>query len=248
MKANINNIKHLSAILFLIGLVAASCKKDNEVSSAKVTFAFDFTVDGQSLVFGETYTINDQKVSFKTANYYMGGLQLQHSDGSTIDLSTQYLLAGLGNTATLSSDIPIGSITSASFFIGVDPVNNTQSENSFVSRPVNDPLSLKDPSMHWNWNTGYKFVRFDGEVDTDDDGVVDTPIAYHLGSDPLLKNMSINRTLNLESGDNTITFDFQMEKFFSSVDFKTELDTHTGNNLPLAMRLHGNLEATIALR
>ncbi|NND04743.1 MAG: hypothetical protein HKN87_00060 [Saprospiraceae bacterium] len=243
-----NNFKYFVILIFSMVLLFASCKKDDEIGPAQVTFAFDFTVDGESLVFGETYIINNQSVSFKTANYYIGGLRLQHSDGSTIDLSTQYLLAGLGNTATLSGDVPIGDITKAEFFVGVDPVNNTQSEDSFVSRPTNDPLGIKDPSMHWNWNTGYKFVRFDGEVDTDDDGVVDTPIAYHLGSDPLLTNMNINKTLNLKSGENTITFDFQLEQFFSSVDFKNELDTHTGNNLPLAMRLRDNLDAAITLR
>jgi hypothetical protein len=132
--------------------------------------------------------------------------------------------------------------------VGVDPVTNAQTEMDFTSRQPSDPLSIKDPDMHWNWMTGYKFLRVDGDADTDGDGTVDTGIAYHIGSDPFLKNYEISKTIPLKNGQNTMYFTLDLNIFFNGVDLSTELDTHTSNNIPLAERLAENMTTAISIR
>ncbi len=236
----------LAIILALFGL---ACSKDNdsEPDMATLAFAFDFHVDGESLELGKDYTINGTTVSFDVANFYIGGIELEQANGTTIGLQNQYLLAGLDNTATLNGEIEVSDISKARFFVGVDPTTNSQSETDFTSRPSNDPLGIQDPAMHWNWNTGYKFLRMDGNTDTDGDGVTETGVAYHLGSDPMLKNFDLTTQIDLEGGENTLTFSFDLATFFTGVDLSTELDTHTGNNLPLAELLHENLGNALTL-
>jgi hypothetical protein len=38
-----------------------------------------------------------------------------------------------------------------------------------------------------------------------------------------------------------------LASFFNGVDLKTEIDTHTGNNLPLAEKLRDNLGSAISI-
>ncbi len=241
------NLLKITTSLLILSLIY-SCSKDEDMDPATLKIEFDFSVGGEDLEFGKVYTINGDAVSFDVANYYIGGISFGQANGTTINLTDQYLLGGLQNSATLSNEIERSDITDVKFFIGVDPSTNSQSETDFTSRPSSDPLGIQDPSMHWNWNTGYKFVRFDGDVDTDGDGTVDTGVAYHLGSDAMLKNLEYAANVSIDEGENTLTFSFDLAQFFTGVDLSTELDTHTGNNLPLATRLRDNLDNAISIQ
>lgn len=241
-------IKLIVALTLLSSLAMISCKKDsNEPEKARLNIQFDFNVAGNALEFDKLYEINGATVSFEAANFYMGGISFTQDNNQIIELTDQYLLAGIGNIASLNSAVDVSDINNIKFFIGVDPVTNAQTEMDFTSRPASDPLSIKDPSMHWSWSTGYKFLRVDGKVDTDGDGVVETPIAYHLGSDSMLKNFDIPTGKTLKSGENNLVFAFDLASFFNGVDLKTEIDTHTGNNLPLAEKLRDNLGSAISI-
>ncbi len=233
----------LAAILFSIG-----CNKldDVEQTGANLIFAFDILVNGEDFETGTVYDINGTAVSFDIVSYYVGGLVLKQGEAE-ISLQNNYLLASPGFRAGLNGTIAPVNITGVDFFIGVDSITNGQAEVDFIDRPSSDPLGLQDPDMHWNWNTGYKFLRVDGDADTDGDGIVDTGIAYHLGSDPLLKNFSFSTDIPLQVGENTLSFVLDLGSFFEGVDLSTELDTHTGNNLPLAQRLHDNLSTAVTV-
>lgn len=234
----------------LLFILFSACNKDNNdvADVANVTFAFDMNINGQPIEYGTVYDLNGTAISFDIASFYVGGLELTLDNGSVIDFANNYLLADLGNSFNVNNSFEVAAIQKAKFFIGVDSVTNSQTEMDFTQRPTSDPLGIQDPSMHWNWNTGYKFLRVDGDVDTDGDGTVDTGVAYHLGSNALLKSFDMPLNIQLERGANTLYFSLDLQTLFNGVDVSTELDTHTGNNLPLAMRLHDNLGAAISLR
>ena len=118
------------------------------------------------------------------------------------------------------------------------------STEDFTTRAPSDPLAAQDYQMHWNWNTGYKFLRVDGRSDTDGDGVVDTDITYHIGSDPLLSNLNFA----LENLSEEVTIEFDLAKLFAGVDFTVDIDTHTGNNLPLAQKLVANYSTAFSIK
>lgn len=234
-------------LMLCLSIVFIACDKDEEPDMASLTLEFDFKVGEDDLSLGQEYTINGDKVNFEAVNYYIGGLQLTQANGVVVNLSNQYILAGLGNTATLDGQLEISDFVSAEFFIGVDETTNSQSEMDFTSRPVGDPLGIQDPAMHWNWMTGYKFLRIDGNVDTDGDDVLDTGVAYHLGSAPMLKEFNISKNLSIKGGANSIVFELDLLEVFTGVDLSEEIDTHTGNNLPLAQKIRDNLDGGLTL-
>ncbi len=239
-------------ILFLtVVMVFFSCGDEEVTQVERLDFSYEFTIDGQPITLGETYTLNGSTVMFEVANYYIHGMRLANDEaGVIIANEASHLLAGVDQEASaMITDLSPTSVSKARIIIGVDEKLNAQSETDFTERAADDPLGLKDPAMHWNWNSGYKFIRFDGEVDTDGDGIVDTPIAYHIGSNPFSKTLELDTDITLDSGTNALNFSFDLNQFFSTVDFQLEVnwDTHTGNNLELAQLLLANLDNAISL-
>jgi hypothetical protein len=236
--------------IILSGLVVVSgCKKDaDEPTVAYLQFQMDFKVADQALEFDKDYVINGTTIQFAAVNYYMGGLKITQENNDVVDFSNQYLLAGLGSGAVVNEPLAISNVKNVKFFVGVDSITNKMSESDFTNRPANDPLGIQDPSMHWSWNTGYRFLRVDGMVDTDGDGTIDTPVEYHLGNNSMLKNIDINTNIFIKAGNNTLTFGFDLTQFLAGVDFPNELATHVGDNLPLAIKIRDNLPAAFTVK
>lgn len=246
MKISYLLIFSISAILFS----STGCKKDSDgdPTQAYLNFLLDFNVNGEPLEFNKEYEINGTKMTFIATNFYMGGIKFTQANGDVINLSNQYLLAGLKNGGSINEPLAISNISRVQFFIGVDSITNMMSENDFTSRPSTDPLGMQDPSMHWSWNTGYRFLRVDGKSDTDGDGTPETPVEYHLGNNNMLKNIDMSTNVTMVAGENDMYIGFDMAKFFTGVDVSTELVTHVGDNPDLAVKLRDNLPLAVSVR
>ena len=182
MKRNLN----LLLLLISFGLVIVSCDDDSvgdppPPAAAVVTPEIDVAVRvaDQDLVLGNTYMINETALQIDIAQFYMGNVTLAGDKTYSPD---DYFIAGATESSFVLPDVDEGEYD-FQFAIGVTPEINSLSEEDFTTRPAGDPLGLQNPSMHWSWATGYRFLRIDGVVDTDADGIVDTPVEYHLGSD-----------------------------------------------------------------
>ncbi len=239
----------LSLIAFALFVI--SCGDDDAQLVNDLTFDFEFVTPEGTLNFGEAFELNGSTVQFETANFYFHGLQMSNAEsGVFFSAEEAHILAGTNLTNSFNGvNLTPTNLSSTRVIIGVNQEQNNQIEADFTQRTAEDPLSIQDPSMHWNWNSGYKFVRFDGEVDTDGDGLVDTPIAYHLGTDALRAEVEIASNKALSAGVTNVTMAFNLAEFFSGVDFQIESnwDTHTGNNLPLAQQLTENLQSSLSI-
>lgn len=235
-------------VVILTAIIIVGCKKETEEpTQAYLQFNLDFNVDGETLQFDREYQINGTTMTFSAVNYYMGGLKLTQVNGEVVDLSSQYLLAGLGVGAVVNEPVAISNISNVQFFVGVDSITNAMTENDFTNRPTGDPLGMQNPSMHWSWSTGYRFLRVDGMTDTDGDGTPETPVEYHLGSNSMLKNINISTNKEIKAGENRVIFGFDLAQFLAGVDLTTELVTHVHDNLPLATKLRDNLPAALTV-
>ncbi|MCB0687075.1 MAG: hypothetical protein KDC53_11130 [Saprospiraceae bacterium] len=243
-------IYSLSVTIFAALLITISgCKKDTEdLTASYLSFLVDVTVNDEPLEFGTNYEINGTMMNFIATYFYMGGIKFTQANGNVIDLSNQYLLAGPKVGGRLSEPLAISNITRVQFFVGVDSVTNAMTENDFTLRPASDPLGMQNPSMHWSWNTGYRFLRVDGKSDTDGDGTPETPVEYHLGNNNMLKNIDITTDVTMKAGDNELYIQFDLAKFFENVDVASELVTHVGDNPELAAKLRDNLPAALSAK
>ncbi|MCB0794546.1 MAG: hypothetical protein KDB88_07390, partial [Flavobacteriales bacterium] len=76
----------------------------------------------------------------------------------------------------------------------------------------------------------------------------DALFEYHIATDALLGEKMITTHQDVSAG-NTYTFmvHVDMANIASSIDFKNNLDTHTGNNMPLAVRVRDLLLSSMIL-
>lgn len=224
--------KHSIALFFLavslIGFTACD-KNDDETSTdfAEVDFHFNYLVNGAAYTPGEVYDINGTKVSFETVNFYIGDMTFMPEEGDPTAFSGDHLLITPDAGHQEVGEVEAGHYHMVSFFVGVTENANNQTETDFTSRDASDPLAEQTPSMHWSWNSGYKFVRIDGSVDTDGDDIPDTGLVFHLGTDNRRTTLQFMSHRDLEKGSNEVEFDFDIAKLFTNIDLSTNYNFHT---------------------
>lgn len=247
-----NTFKLFCFALLSATLLFTACDNDDEdpqIEDGTASMMFEYKVGEESLDLSKVYEINGTAVQFSLANFYVGGITFKPEEGTDetpVSVDGKYLLvspeAGAQEVATLKA----GHWHEVEFFIGVGPEENSQTEEDFTSRDADDPLALQDPPMHWNWNSGYRFVRIDGMVDTDGDSTPDANMEFHLGTDQMRTELSYVIHKDIVEGNNMVHFKFDLEKAFENIDLSTEYVTHTGDHLELAKKLQGNLANAIA--
>jgi len=128
---------------------------------------------------GDTYTHpeTEEEVKVNTLNYYISNIKLYQQDGTEWTEDESYHLVMVepghaGMTAELNLEVPQGNYTSIKYMIGVDSLRN-------VSGAQTGALDQAIGGMFWNWNSGYKFVKVEGESSS----AVATQgqFTYHLG-------------------------------------------------------------------
>ncbi|WP_170517239.1 MbnP family protein [Ruegeria atlantica] len=105
--------------------------------------------------------------------FYLSNLSFGHGDETYAEPESYHLLrfdnADNAHSITLPA-VPLPSIETVRFLIGVDPAANS----SIEVRGDLDPNS----QMAWNWEVGYKFVVFEGALQVGGDV---SPLVYHVG-------------------------------------------------------------------
>lgn len=95
--------------------------------------------------------------------YYISGITVHH-DGTSTRLIDHYLLVDVSKSDRYSlGNISVQRIDSISFSIGVDIAHNHLDPAKY---PEGHPLGYQDPSMHWGWESGYRFVTYEGFAGT----------------------------------------------------------------------------------
>lgn len=155
--------KTLICASLLLGLLVVACNEE-ETGPTTLIIETDLTINGAPIDTGSIYPLGENEIKIAAANAYLGGFTVNAGD-SSISVSDYVLLNDSDQRVSIPGELdPTAGISTVQFFVGVEPAINNQSEAEFLARAVEDPLSIKDPAMHWNWNSGYRFVRVDAEA------------------------------------------------------------------------------------
>lgn len=221
----------LVLLLFLATAVITfnACNKDDDdtVDLAEVEFHFDYLVNGEAYTPGQIYDINGTMVSFETVNFYIGDMTFTPEEGDPTEFTGDHLLITPDAGHQEVGEVSAGHYHMLSFFVGVSEDANNQTEEDFTNRKDPDPLAEQTPSMHWSWNSGYKFIRIDGSVDTDGDGTPETGMQFHLGNNDRRATIIFQAHHDLEKGANDLEFEFDIAKMFTNIDLSTNVSFHT---------------------
>ncbi|MEM6344630.1 MAG: MbnP family protein [Bacteroidota bacterium] len=243
----------LIALAILFSAVLPSCEKAGCIDPAALNYDPDATdasndctfpilslklmpnVDGQNFTLGETYTINGTAVRFDIFQFYVS--QVGIGDMMDMEMPETYLLVKADETDYELGQVTAGHKHMLAFNVGVDSATNHADPTLYEASNV---LAPQNPSMHWNWDAGYQFIKIEGQVDTDGDGAVDGLLEMHIGKDSNLRRFMVEAHQEADAEDFIITVDYDIAKFFTDVDLSTESVTHTGDGPELASKVADN--------
>jgi len=92
-------------------------------------------------------------------------------------------------------DVPPGDYTGLRFGLGVKPDLNAMDPSNFAA---NDPLNENE---FWNANARYVFAKIEANANLENDGMFDTGLSYHMGSDALYTTITFNGNFTIDGNN-----------------------------------------------
>ena len=231
----------------MLAVALMGCNKDK----IELSLRFQLQYQGNPLVMLKDYTYPDgKKVQFTRVSFFISELVAKDRDESIslkeidfVNLSQSH--ADEANATTgylyLQEEIPLSNIDQISFNIGLTAKQN---ENVPANYASGEPLAR--PGEYWVAWDSYIFVKIEGWVDLDGDGEVETGIALHMGSNKVMRHVSLD--IADAAQEVTVVLDlhsvFKREKIY---DIATNPQLHSLSQLSAAEELADNLMSALQI-
>lgn len=216
----------MRAILCLFGAILAT----STLAQNTIELQLFPKYSGQDLTLNQTYSDgNGQDFVVTRLQFFLYNFTITHDGGqtTTFNSSDSYVLA---NANSVSHTIGTGNITdieSISFTVGVDSTLNHDDPTQWAA---NHPLAPQNPSMHWGWSAGYRFLALEAEVDVDGDGNLETLMQSHVVGDEFKRTVSaINISNDVVNGNTVVVaLNYDVANWMTNLDFGTFGVNHGG--------------------
>lgn len=249
-------MKKILFILLAFVFVITSCDPDSEkeITTTDLTINIKGKVGDENLVLFKYYpTENGDSVFINVAHFFISNIRLikgseetQIEEITVLDFKNNHLVDSETGESFTFTDIEAGDYTGIKFGIGVDSVlNQTNPADYAPSEP------LANASEYWEWRETYIFGKIEGRFKASDDTI--TSYAYHPGTTELFRDLSFEKTINLEAGlpaniDFSIDFGEVFKQGNTYIDIENNNISHTGqDDLWLVTLLMDNLAASFEL-
>ncbi len=231
-----------------LGMMILSGCGDKEESNV-LELKFNHQMGSEALVYGNSYQLDGKLFVPSLAMMYLSDVVTYDDAGGVIErFSDQYLLLRSDETAAYEiGEIESDHLHRVSFDLGVSEEIN---HGDPAVWEAGHPLASQTPSMYWGWDSGYIFLKLEGQIDTDADGETDSAVLLHIGKDELLKNIDLMTHADASNGKFTVNVDIDYTKLFDGLTITEDSatrSTHTGNNLPLAEAVADNFAAMFSI-
>jgi hypothetical protein len=156
--------------------------------------------------------------------YYLSKIIIKHDGGLTTNVNNMYALVNAGaNTDIELGAFNVNNIEGIQFSIGVDTPNNNADPSLW---PASHPLAPKSPSMHWGWESGYRFAAIEGVAGI---GMISKYEIHSLGNINYFST-SINKTATERNGKWIIAIDADYTKAIKDINVTQNLVSHGETN------------------
>lgn len=171
-------------------------------------------------LFQEASTPDDIKFNLDRLEYYISEIKVTHDGGQTTQFQDLWLLVNATENSMIDLDTAsIDSVESIAFSVGVDQAHNHLDPSSW---PSNHPLAPQNPSMHWGWTAGYRFVAMEGMGGNELDQVFEV----HALDDNNYFETTVNASTKAENGDVVITVYADYTKALNGIDVSSGIISH----------------------
>jgi hypothetical protein len=228
--------------LLVLPLLFSACKKEDPeppqppapAQQGTLRLRFVPLWEGEPfLPFVEHTNISNYRVQVEKLQFYVSAMGAVNGN-DTVALTAIDLVNFNNGPVERSFTMAPRTFSSITMGLGV-PEEPNHSDPALYNNA--HPLSVTN-GMHWNWTSGYIFMKFEGRYDLDPNGTGAFPNTFsiHPGFDVCYTTVDIY---------------FAVDRFFHSpiegvIDLETENLAH-GSNLPLALKLIRNVAASISV-
>lgn len=250
-----NNLIMVSVALLTFATILTGCKKEKvdetpaPNTEQKFSFHLHTKIGSNAAAYGVQYQdASGRKFNIADFRYYISNIILIKNDGSEYPLTGKVILANPANNEYELGNIPVASYKGFKFMLGLDSTTNHSDPTIYLA---DNPLSIQSPGIHWSWNSGYIFMKVEGQVDTTlaATGPLDLEYFYHVGLDNLKRTIDFSTSaFTVVSGsDYEVGMEFDLLAALNNVDMRTENETHSFNNVPLATKIADNWQGAFEL-
>ena len=226
--------------------VFSGCDKDEDPNPGEVTLRISFVSNGAPVAINDVlpYNGNDHKISL--VKMYLSNLALECSCGSIENLADVVLVDSDKDQYSFSFEVDPGIYSGLQMSLGLPAELNGQDPAIFAA---DHPMSAQQ-NMYWTWASKYRFIIYEGKVDSTQSNNFDHLLVYHTGLDTLFRDMgTLPLSLTVESeSKHTIDITFDLLNVLYDVndpiDVFVDDDTHTMDHLELAKRITDNAVAS----
>jgi hypothetical protein len=190
------------------------------LSNAQTEFVlrFDHRLDDKAFALNQEATSPaGTKYKLTRLQYYISGVTITHDGGQKLILNNLYLFVDPSKPASASFSLGtlsgISNIEKIEFAVGVDVASNHLDPASY---PSSHPLAPKNPTMHWGWTSGYRFIAVEGKA-ARANGLFLDDIAIHTVGDFNFTIKSYNINSKPENGKSYIDMKAEYNLLFDGI-------------------------------
>jgi hypothetical protein len=259
-------MKKILYLLVLGALLNSACKPDapepdpmEEVVETRLSMDVSATFEGENVVIFQDYVnVNGYAMSFEEVRMYLSEISLVKIGGEMVELATVEYFDFDEGTISNSYEVAPGDYEGIVYHVGVpQALNGTDNPDFLVGQyGPESPLNVQN-GMYWAWQTGYKFLIYEGRIDGTPDDDTDFPSVYsfHLGKDQFYTEVMVDLPFSISEGQTKhFTVDWQLDKNqyndSDTIDLSDSSENQFhGDDLELAARfqalLHDALTHTV---
>lgn len=233
----------------ILGLAIVGCRKDD---ATEAVIRMQLLYNGEPMITQQEYDYPDGKTFILTKfSTYLSNITLQSGNETRLveEVRLINLTETLRNAASslegytiFKGETGLNSVDKIHFNIGLTPEQNSRLPADY---PSGHPLALA--GEHWLAWQSYIFVKIEGWIDLDDDGMAETGVALHLGADQVMKPM----TLFSPGSAMDITIQIDLARIFMQntiYDIRTNPQIHSLSQIEALIELSNNLEKAVTIK
>jgi len=220
----------ISALLISI----SACKEERGDGDLNLKYAA--TLNGGNLELNQTYLLNGDSVYFTLIQYYICDASISDKDGATsLDLKDVTFI-DFSEPSSLDYNFTLDATAykNLTYTVGLSDERGATDPSSYAS---DHPMSL-NRSMYWLMANAYVYFKIEGFRIKNG---IDEPLVYHVGMNGFAQNKEAAQSFTINKGNTTsLITTLNLNEVFANINFDTEPETHTMNNMPLAQKLMNN--------
>lgn len=218
------HVKARWSLLFLLGLWTATLQ-----AQTNVVLQMEQLLAGQPFAYNQV-TQAELGYYFKATRlqYYISEITLIHDGGQVTPVTDYYLLVDPAIDSVFSlGQFAVTDLEKIEFWIGVDSATNHLDPALY---PESHPLALHDPSMHWGWAGGYRFIAFEG-LAGNTPGFVNNNFQIHTIADENYRKVSLDINEIVNGDTMLVPIEADYARLLHKIDVSTGVTSHSSVGL-----------------